>query len=217
MIKSPSAVHTAAWVFVAAISIWTALYFLQHFTTPSFQEGAMGNLFATILGVVVGIPIALEISRRQQASSQAAVASERLVETSVRKRKVLTLLRSELLSNRAKIVVTRGPIEHAKPREVSTAFLSDVLWIAFSDGGELRCVDDPDLLSRIAHAYHEIHSTIRLERLYMEALLFPGGKFSRAPENFYLESLTEKDMDLIQAVDMAVMAIDVQLPRLAAE
>ena len=217
MSKSSSSVHAAAWVLVAAITIWAGVYFIQHFTTPSFQEGAMGNLFATILGVVVGIPIALEISRRQQASSQAAVVAERLVETSARKRKILTLLRSELLSNKAKILVRRDPIEHAKPRDVSTDFLSDVLWIAFSDGGELHCVDDPDLLSRIALAYHQIRSTIRLERLCMEAVLFPGAKFFLDPQNFYLESLTGMDMELMQAVDTAVIAIDIQLPTLAAE
>ena len=60
------------WLAVAAMAGWSLVYFIQHFPSMGFQEGAMGNLFATILGVVVGIPIALEISRRQQDAQQRA-------------------------------------------------------------------------------------------------------------------------------------------------
>jgi hypothetical protein len=49
-------------VFIAAI-----VYFVRRFSDVSFRDNAMGNLFATIIGVMVGIPIGLEINRRQQA------------------------------------------------------------------------------------------------------------------------------------------------------
>jgi predicted membrane-bound spermidine synthase len=52
-----------------------ALYFLYHVKDPTFRDAAMGNWFATAMGVIVGVPVALWIARKQARQSE---QSERL-------------------------------------------------------------------------------------------------------------------------------------------
>ena len=121
----------------------------------------------------------------------------------------------ELQRNKEDVLIRREPISGGKERNVSTGFLRDVMWSAFSDGGELHCVDNPELLGFIAVAYHEIRSTIYLERKYMEAAFYPGGKFTLNAQDFYLKGLTAKDEDLLQAVDRAISSIDAGIAKSA--
>lgn len=54
------------WWFATIIFIVSISYFLFRVIDPVFRDNALGNLFATVMGVVVGIPIGLEINRVQQ-------------------------------------------------------------------------------------------------------------------------------------------------------
>jgi len=201
------------WIFVAVIAVWSLVYFIQHLQSTDFQEGTMGNLFATILGVVVGIPIALEISRRQQDSLSAAAQSERQAEEMKRKRKVLSLLRTELENNRDNILAKRQPIESGGMREVHTISLKDEIWSAFSDGGELQHVNNPNVLAVIAEAYYLVRSTIHLERSFMNALHFPGIRIAQEkyPQDYFLEYLTSSDPQVLKAISQAIEIIDEEL------
>ena len=198
---------------VLAIAVWSLIYFAQHFASPTFQEGAMGNLFATILGVIVGIPIALEINRRQQDAQQATALAVSQREESQRKQKVLALIRSELLQNKNDIIVRRKPITDGGKREVHTGSLRDEMWSAFSDGGELHYVNNPDVLASIAGAYYEIRSNIHLERGFMNAIHFPGirVKQDKYPQDFFLEYITTTDQNLLAAIERAIAAIDAEI------
>lgn len=201
------------WLAVAAIAGWSLVYFIQHFSSMGFQEGAMGNLFATILGVVVGIPIALEISRRQQDAQQRASEVERQEEAMKRKRKVLTLLRSELEQNRGDIQAKRKPMESGGKREVHTNSLRDEMWAAFSDGGELQHVNNPAVLAAISNAYYEIRTSIHLERSFMNAVHFPGMRVAQEkyPQDHFLEYLTSTDPQVLTAIEQAIASIDTEL------
>ena len=205
--------RTLLWLLVLTIALWTAFYFFQHLGSLSFQEGAMGNLFATILGVVVGIPIALEINRRQRLEEHAASASRLQREEAKRKHKVLSLLRTELLSNKEDVLVRRKPIETGGKRTVQSGFLRDVMWAAFSDGGELHFVNNPEVLASIASAYHEIRATVFLERGFVDAAFYPGMRINqnKSSEDRYLEALTATDADLLAAIERAMNAIDAEL------
>ena len=47
--------------------------------------------------------------------------------------------------------------------------LWEEIWQAFSDGGELKYIDDPRLLAELAHAYHIIRSVKNLaDKIYQE-------------------------------------------------
>ena len=173
----------------------------------------MGNLFATILGVVVGIPIALEISRRQQEAQYLASKVEREEEETKRKRRVLTLLRTELEQNRGDIQVKRNPMESGGKREVHTNSLRDEMWAAFSDGGELQHVNSPEVLAAISNAYYEIRASIHLERSFMNAIHFPGMRIAQEkyPQDHFLDYLTSTDPQVVAAISQAIAKIDAEL------
>lgn len=177
----------------------------------------MGNLFATILGVLVGVPIALEVNRRQHESTLAAALAERRSDELERKRKVLTLLRSELSSNLDGVLKRRAPINSGQKREVYTQSLQDQLWAAFSDGGELQYVNSPTVLASLADAYQHIRHCVMLEEKMLDAVHFPGMRIrqDKYPQDFFLEYLTESDPSLIGAIEKALEAIDSELKPLA--
>ena len=205
--------RVSLWLLVTAIVLWAVVYFLLHFGSSSFQEGAMGNLFATIIGVVVGIPIALEISRRQQAAEHARNTERMEQEELQRKHKVLSLLRSELLSNKSDLLDRSKDVASGGKREVLVNTLRDEMWAAFSDGGELHFVNNPELLALIAVAYYEIRTTIHLERQFMDAIHFPGMRVrqDKYPQDYYLEYLTKTDPSVLLAIDRALAKIDQEI------
>lgn len=200
------------WALAIAVAGWSTEYFVAHFQSASFTESAMGNLFATILGVLVGVPIALELSHRQQASAHAASLAERNEYETTRKRKVLALLRSELSLNLEGINKRRVPIDTGGKREVYTQSLQDQLWAAFSDGGELQYVNNPELLATLADAYHKVRHCIMLEHKTLDAVHFPGVRIKQAknPQDYFLEYLTESDPSLVSALKKALEAIDTE-------
>lgn len=177
----------------------------------------MGNLFATILGVVVGVPIALEISRRQQDAEHLASKAERQEEERNRKQKVLSLLKSELSQNRDDIEGRRINVLSGGKRVVDTDFLRDEMWAAFSHGGELQHVNNPEVLAAISYAYYRIRSNIFLERSFMNASHFPGLRVAQEkyPHDYILEYLTSTDPQVVDAIERAITTIDAELATLA--
>ena len=173
----------------------------------------MGNLFATILGVLVGVPIALELNRRQQAAVTSSAINNRKLHEDERKRKVLTLLRSELERNRNDVLASRKPLESGGQREVSVGSLNDQLWSAFSDGGELQYVNNPSLLAALANAYYQVRNCIELERKMLDIVHFPGMRVrqKKPPEDFIREYLSNSDLALLGAIDHALKTIDAEL------
>lgn len=173
----------------------------------------MGNLFATILGVLVGLPIALEVSRRQQSATQAAAALERSADLAVRRRKVLTLLREELQKNILGVMERMAPIAQGAKRAVFTHSLRNQLWLAFADGGELQYVDDPGLLATLAEAYHEVAYCILLEQKYFDATHYSGMRIQQnmPPEDRILGYLKQHDAGLVKSMQLASNAIDSEL------
>jgi hypothetical protein len=71
----------------------------------------MRNLFATILDVLVDVPIALGLNRRQQVAASQSASIDRKLHEDERKRKVLTLLRSELERNKNDVLGSRKQMD----------------------------------------------------------------------------------------------------------
>lgn len=61
------------------IGCWSVGYFIVHFSDVAFRDATMGNLFATIIGVWLGVPTALllakEVERRQGFKEQEQIQS----------------------------------------------------------------------------------------------------------------------------------------------
>ncbi|NPA72012.1 MAG: hypothetical protein GXO35_04210 [Gammaproteobacteria bacterium] len=48
------------------IACWSIAYFIRRFPDIAFRDAAMGNLFATVVGVGLGVPIALWVNREME-------------------------------------------------------------------------------------------------------------------------------------------------------
>ena len=212
-------VRIILWAFVIAITTWSIVYFVGHYGDTGFRDGALGNLFATILGVAVGIPIALEVNRRQQDAQNASALALKTADENIRKRKVLTLIRSELSQNHADILDRRSPLDPAdttKKRAVSAIPLRNELWVAFSDSGEIQHVNNPDVLAAIATAYHQVKATIYLEQQFLSVSHFPGMRIAQTstPEDRILGYMTATDTKLLSDIAQAIQSIDAEIGQL---
>jgi hypothetical protein len=191
------------------IAIIPVAYFLNHWTDSQFLDNAMGNWFATMVGVAVGIPIALEINRRQQAAQENKEREVQEQEETVHKAKILKLVGKELEYNRVALLARQPNKESEAQRKVSVNRLKDELWNAFSDGGELQWVKDLELLDYVSTAYYHIRTIIYLEERYFEATHFPGlqARQEKYPKDYILEYLTQTDSAVIASIEKALEEI----------
>ncbi len=122
-----------------------------------FWKDFLSNALATFLGALVGIPIALWISRYQAK-----------IEEKERKLKILRLLKHELLMNFGKLTRWDTSVNPISITSELCIFLKTEYWKAFSDGGELQWIKDPELLSMIAEAYNFIRMIVELSNRYLD-------------------------------------------------
>jgi hypothetical protein len=113
------------------------------------------NLFATAMGVAIGVPIAFAINRHQAAKEEDRRAGEK----ETKARKVKGLLKKELEDDLLSLRGIHGDANNSGSRQrvfQRTFPLKYELWRTFSDGGEIQWIDSPDVLDALATAYHEI-------------------------------------------------------------
>ena len=55
---------------IVLLAMTPVAYSVTHLLDETFRDAFLGNLAATVIGVVVGIPIALELNRREVAAEQ---------------------------------------------------------------------------------------------------------------------------------------------------
>jgi hypothetical protein len=193
---------------IVIIAVIPALYFLTHIADSEFLDNSMGNWFATMTGVIVGIPIALWLSRRQQKEQEKKEQEAREREALVRKTKILRLVKTELEHNRDQLLASKE--EGVTQRVVFVNGLKDELWSAFSDGGELQWIRDLQLLYVISFAYHYIRRVIYLEKIYMEVKHFPGppSSYPITPGEDLIRGLIDFDPVVLQSIEQALEEID---------
>lgn len=137
------------------IIIWIIVsYSYLRATDVNYWDGAVGGLLAAMVGVIVGVPIALEINRLR-------VAREEKKKTSEAKKKgkgVLSLIREELEFN-----LSRLEDRQKDATKLPTHPFKVDLWNTFSSSGELRWISNPNLLNRIVSAYHIIKIELGIE------------------------------------------------------
>lgn len=199
-----------AWVSLACLAAIPLAFFVARFNVPGYLDSTMGNLLATLVGVIAGVPVALEIARRQQDTAAQSEQAFREAEHLGRRVRVLSLLRTELLDNICRIEERRNSIPEG-PRTVLAEPLREHLWNAFADGGELAYVDNPDVLAALARAYHHISTLQRLESEFLSVAHFPGVRVHQKEtgEERLLRYLTASDAEALSSIRDAVAAIDV--------
>jgi hypothetical protein len=111
-----------------------------------YWDGAIGNLIASLIAVIVGIPIAFEIERWRQEQEERKQKSERTARACT----IVSLIRDEMCVNLQRInLVATNP-----KGAVYVSIVSDEVWRALSSSGEIRWIDNSEVLAEIAMAYY---------------------------------------------------------------
>ena len=170
----------------------------MEFFNQDFWRDFVSNGGATLLGAIVGIPIALWISNFQGKR-----------EENERKKKILNLLFQELLTNLGTVSGWKRRSNNFMIESLDLiVFLKLEHWDAFSDGGELQWIKNPTLLGTIAEAYNYIRMLRELCSKYFEAL--PIQKFDQSGEFISeVQKLVEKGIgETIIEIGRALEAIE---------
>ena len=129
-----------------------------------FCSSFLSNLFATIIGIGFGLPIALWLDRIIRSRNEKGKTKESLE----RVKKILILLQSELNENHDSINKFHEDVSnYYYPVRIES-------WNAFSDGGELQWLNDPDLLAVLSSTYATINHFHFIFEKYVQGSLFPS-------------------------------------------
>jgi hypothetical protein len=166
-------------------------------SNTTFWDSFLSNLLATSVGLIVGIPIAITLSKYQ----------EREVEKE-RKAKILKLLRTELFVNLTQLSSWKESGSDDTELIIMGGFLKNDAWKAFSDGGELEWIKDPELLGDLSWAYSTIQSVkYVLEKHYsLEYIVKTRG--DKAHKVSYARKMIKSGVDeSIRVINEAIKAI----------
>jgi hypothetical protein len=141
-------------------------------TSPydSALTGVLSNLPTNLLVVVVGVPIAIWLAL----SGERREIKRLYEQTLERRRNVLTILKRDLvdvMDNLAMRVLAQGDTESYTP---IFPWISDGLWAALANGGELRWIDSASVIDALAKAYADVQGLSHIEHMYAEYVKYPG-------------------------------------------
>lgn len=147
----------------SVILLFFGAYMLGRVYGVPFVENFWAGLFATFIGVVLGIPIAFHIHGVQERYR----GDLEKIEEEKRKRIILLALRKELEKNRDMLMEYKKNFKDTSTSEILILVIRDETWRAFSDGGELEWIKDIELLEDLANVYFIIRTiSISSERLH---------------------------------------------------
>lgn len=159
-----------------------------------FWQNFASNGLATLLGAIIGIPIALWISRYQ----------EQKIERE-RKEKILILLLEEL---RFDYTILNDWKQNKNKDDFGEYLCSQIRiesWKAFSDGGELEWIKDPALLNILAQSYYSLRKVSFLSEIWLKNIAAPPRSYSH-PSMHILTVNLNKSID--EAIDILVETVD---------
>ncbi len=171
-------------------------------------------LVATYIGAALGFLIAIYIDRLQRSEDDVVrrsldTASEQRARqrdadvARARRVAVLSLLRTELGRVPNQMSTADRQARNFAPNDLMT----DILWRSLSASGELRWIEDLDLLRQIASSYDLLAVEIDLERRWLEARAVAGsGKV--VSEDYIANQLRLHDRDLWSRACGACKAMD---------
>ncbi len=131
--------------------------------SSAFWDNSIGNLLATVLALIGGIPVALWIDRLiKKHESLNKLRSDRLEE-----KKVLDLIKEELIFNLNSLFL-KGKKGNTKTMVVQP--LKSDLWNALIASGETKYIENFALLNRITSAYYVLKIVKDIEKQAYVAL-----------------------------------------------
>jgi hypothetical protein len=148
------------------------------------------TLFATFLGVGLGIPAGLYLEGRIEKRTG-----------KVRKAKILSAIREELEINVSYLTNYKAHLEGRETRTLTT--IRNETWIAFREGGELEWIRDPTLLNQLASVYFFINLVNHMSEKVYEMVL----RFNMEKAEGQLIYLIETIDDLLEEIDKLLKLI----------
>lgn len=141
-------------LFIIFITPFIYAYYVRF--NKEFWDNAMGNMLATVLALIAGIPIALWIDRRAKSSEE----NQKRFEKKRREKEILRLIKEELdfSYNSLFLAGKKGNIS-----SLTVQPLKSDLWEALVASEETKYVDDPNLLNRISSAYYILKTVKNIE------------------------------------------------------
>jgi hypothetical protein len=179
--QGPSSPTGVVWWGVALMMAVTSVaYAYVRRDTIGFWDGMVGSWLATLLGIVCGVPVALELERQRRRAEEAvkAKAAKQL------RAEVVGLLRNELqrLEDQLK---ERTDAPNGLPIEP----LKTSIWDATRASGNLAAISEPELLQVFSEAYRWVGIIATLEAQRIELLY--GNDRKLVGERFASEKLEE--------------------------
>jgi hypothetical protein len=162
------------WVILIVLPLIVAWVCFECLPSSPLRDNFLGDALATVIGAIIGIPIALWLGRRQQKEQEERELHAELKEFTERRAKILTLIKRELDYNQECIVQSKKNRGSETEKELPIRGFKDELCRAFSDGGELEWITNLDLLDSISQAYHYIRVASELESIYLQYHYYPG-------------------------------------------
>jgi len=141
------------------VTIWVVYISFHFLKDPEFTKSFASNTLSTIIGAVCGLFIVFWVNDLERDKSKKDSESQ----TQSTKEKVLKVLVEDLKHNQTELKKQLSPQE-------SEAFklrtnLKIEAWKAFSNGGELQSINDPEIIHRLADIFDKISSIIYLLEL----------------------------------------------------
>ena len=171
----------------------------MNFFDFSFWQQFVSNLLATFMGAALGIPIALYVNRLVEKESETE-----------RKRKILVLLRNELAEN---LTLIKNWIKSPDLKETVAVIGYDIkteVWAAFSDGGEIEWIKDPELLGILSNAFFSLKNLRELGE-WNDLILHHSNTTNETDKQKTWDRLMKKPDACIKDVSKAIDHIDLAL------
>lgn len=150
-------------IFIWLLSIVIILaiaYYLTFYWEFRFFTDFTSNWLATLLGVIIGVPVALWVNRYQEKKTEEE-----------KKKKILRLLREEINEN---WIIIQIWLDDKLVTDMVFSLSLDLkveLWKSFSDGGELKWIKDTELLADLSDAYFITQSIKNAADKYFQSTL----------------------------------------------
>jgi hypothetical protein len=190
MIGSRPLLRSGAILTVAILFIAVIAWLVWYAGNSDFRVSYLGNLFATLIGIAMAVPIGLAIDRGAQA-----------LEANARRRRLLQAIRNDLVS-------IGEDLDSRSDRTMSVVpFLGSGLWEAVSTSGQIRDLQ-PEQLRIVGRAYDRIEVTATLERQLWELThdTFQGTS-AISPDGVahdVLIAIVDQDRHTMAAIDYAI-------------
>lgn len=156
-------------IVVLATPFVYALYFAK--TEKSFWDNAMGNMLATIIALIAGIPTALWVDRRIRSGEE----SRKYISDRRREKNLLELIKEELEFSYKSLFLSG---KKGNKTSITIKPLKSDLWDALVSSDETKYIEEPNLLNRITSAYYVLKIVKNIEKQAYLALRTSAIRFT---------------------------------------